>query len=86
PSIYNFLSPLYSTAALPPAGSNTTFFSDPAFDAALAEGNTAEDILIDAMPATPLFFGLNQAVWSDRVSDVKIDNRGNIILEDVVVS
>nr|WP_294636726.1 ABC transporter substrate-binding protein [uncultured Rhodococcus sp.] len=99
PSIYNFLSPLYSTAALPPAGSNTTFFSDPAFDAALAEGNNAEDIeaatedyqraediLIEQMPATPLFYGLNQAVWSDRVSDVKIDNTGNIVVEDVVVN
>lgn len=99
PSIYNFLSPLYSAAATPPAGSNYVFFNDPAFDAALAEGNNAadidaatedyqkaEDILIDQMPATPLFYGLNQAVWSDRVSDVKIDNRGNIVLEDVVVS
>ena len=47
---------------------------------------SAEDILIDQMPATPLFFGLNQAVWSDRVSDVKIDNFNNIVLEDVVVS
>lgn len=99
PSIYNFLAPLYSTAAIPPAGSNYVFFSDPAFDAALAEGNNAEgidaataeyqraeDILIDQMPATPLFYGLNQAVWSDRVSDVKIDNTGNIVVEDVVVN
>ncbi len=99
PSIYNFLSPLYSTAATPPAGSNYVFFNDPEFDAKLAEGNNAEDadaatekyqeaedILFEQMPATPLFFGLNQAVWSDNVSDVKIDNFNNIILEDVVVN
>lgn len=99
PSIYNFLSPTYSSSALPPAGSNVTFYSNPEFDAALAEGNNAEDvdaatedyqraedILIEDMPAAPLFYGLNQAVWSDNVSDVKIDNRGNIVLEDVVVN
>ena len=55
-------------------------------EAATEDYQRAEDILIEQMPATPLFYGLNQAVWSDRVSDVKIDNTGNIVVEDVVVN
>ena len=98
PSIYNFLSPIYSTAALAPAGSNTTFYSDPAFDAALAAGNRertidaantqyqrAEDILLQAFPSAPLFYELNQTVWSKRVSDVEYDITGDIDLPKVVV-
>ncbi len=99
PSLYNFLAPVYSTAALPPAGSNNTFYSNPEFDAALSAGNNAdsleaatveyqkaEDILVRDLPSAPLFYGLNQAVYSDRVSDVKIDAFGDIVVEDVTVN
>ncbi|UGQ57996.1 ABC transporter substrate-binding protein [Rhodococcus pyridinivorans] len=98
PSLYNFLAPVYSTAAMPPAGSNMTFYSNPEFDAALSAGNNAdtlddatveyqraEDILFRDMPATPLFYGLNQAVTSDRVDNVKIDAFGDIVTEEVTV-
>ncbi|WUN54701.1 ABC transporter substrate-binding protein [Rhodococcus sp. NBC_00297] len=99
PSLYNFLSPVYSSAALPPAGSNVSFYSNPEFDAALSQGNNAEsidaatteyqraeDILFRDLPATPLFYGLNQAVWSERVDNVKIDLFGDIEVADVTVS
>lgn len=99
PSLYNFLSPLYSIPATPPAGSNYVFYNNPDFDAALSAGNNAastdeatteyqraEDILIRDMPATPLFYGLNQAVWSERVDNVKIDLFGDIEVADVTVS
>ncbi|MGW5268413.1 peptide ABC transporter substrate-binding protein [Rhodococcus sp. NPDC003994] len=99
PSLYNFLAPTYSTAALPPAGSNKPFYSNPEFDAALSDGNNAdsledattqyqraEDILFRDLPATPLFYGLNQAVWSDRVDNVKIDLFGDIEVADVTVN
>lgn len=99
PSLYNFLAPVYSTAALPPGGSNMSFYSNPEFDAALSAGNNAdsleaatteyqkaEDILFRDLPATPLFYGLNQAVTSDRVSNVKIDAFGDIVVEDVTVN
>lgn len=99
PSIYNFLAPLYSTAALAPVGSNTTFYSNPAFDAALAAGNRsatidaantqyqrAEDILLESLPEAPLFYGLDQTVWTKKVSNVHYDILGDIVLADVIVN
>lgn len=85
PSIYNFLYSLYGTDSLPPRGSNYVFYSNPAFDELLRQGNQeptieaatikyqkAEDLLFKDLPATPLFYGLDQAVHSKRVSNVKI--------------
>jgi oligopeptide transport system substrate-binding protein len=91
PVAENFLGPLYSTAALPPAGSNATFYSNPAFDQALAEANAAdtneaaiegyqaaEDILIADLPAAPLFYRVNQAAHSERVDNVIVDPFGRV--------
>ncbi|MCV2489396.1 ABC transporter substrate-binding protein [Geodermatophilus sp. YIM 151500] len=91
PVAENFLGPLYSTAAIPPAGSNVTFFSNPEFDALLQQGNAAdsneaaieayqaaEDLLIAQMPAAPLFHRTNQLAHSDRVSNVVINAFGRI--------
>lgn len=99
PSMYSFLQPVYGTAALPPNGSNVSFFSDPAFDQAISDGNNApdvdaattdyqraEDVLVDRMPATPLFYGLNQAVWTPRISSVDYTVTGDIDLAAVTVS
>lgn len=98
PSIYNFLAPVYSTAATPPAGTNYTFYSSPEFDKALEDGNNAktaddattdyqkaEDVLFQDLPATPLFYGLNQAVWSERVGEVAITRFNDINPSSVVV-
>ena len=41
PSPQNYLEPLYSTAALPPAGSNSAFYCNPEFDDLVAQGNEA---------------------------------------------
>ena len=80
PSIENFLAPQYATAALAPAGSNTTFYSSPAFDAALAAGTAhppsrppvrptrGRERSGADLPAAPLFSGLDQAVWDTWVS------------------
>ncbi|WP_209307564.1 ABC transporter substrate-binding protein [Geodermatophilus sp. DF01_2] len=91
PVMENFLGPLYSTSALPPGGSNSVFYSNPAFDQALAEGNaadtdeaaieayqTAEDILISDLPAAPLFYGVIQGAHSEDVTNVVIDAFGRI--------
>ena len=91
PSPQNYLEPLYSTSALPPAGDNKTFYTNPAFDALLTEGNAApdneaaitlyqqaEDLLLEEMPIAPMWFGLEQAVFSERVSNVKIDAFGRV--------
>jgi len=98
PSIENFLAPQFATAALAPAGSNTTFYSSPAFDDALNAGDRAptieaaslayekaENVLVQDLPATPLFCGLDQAVWDKRVSGVGYNILGEIELADVVV-
>jgi oligopeptide transport system substrate-binding protein len=91
PVAENFLGPLYSSTALPPGGSNVTFYSNPEFDALLAQGNSAasdeeaiaaynaaEDILIRDMPAAPLFNRLNQGAHSEKVDNVIINAFGRI--------
>ncbi|MGY1845745.1 MULTISPECIES: peptide ABC transporter substrate-binding protein [unclassified Blastococcus] len=96
PSPQNYLEPLYSTAALPPAGSNATFYSNPEFDALIQQGNSAEsneeaieyynqaeDILLQDMPIIPMFFDVEQAAHSENVSDVVIDVFGDIDLTRV---
>ena len=99
PVMENMLGPTYSTAALPPAGSNVTFYSNEEFDAKLKEGNAAdsidaaiqayqeaEDILVADMPATPLFFGLVQYAHSEKVDEVYVNSFGRVEVEDVVVT
>jgi oligopeptide transport system substrate-binding protein len=99
PSPQNYLEPLYSTGALPPNGSNNSFYSNPEFDELIAQGNQAEsndeaieayqqaeDILLEDMPIMPMFFGLVQGVHSEKVSNVKIDAFTRVRLEDVTVN
>lgn len=91
PSPQNFLEPLYSTQAQPPAGANTTFYSNPEFDALVAQGNgaasseeaiafynQAEDVLLEDMPIIPLFFDVTQSVHSGDVDDVVVDLFGRV--------
>ncbi|MGY1638736.1 ABC transporter substrate-binding protein [Geodermatophilus sp. SYSU D00742] len=91
PVAENFLGPLYSSAALPPAGSNYTFYSNPQFDQLLQQGNAAasddeavaayqaaEDVLIADLPSAPLFYRLNQGAHSENVDNVIIDAFGRI--------
>jgi oligopeptide transport system substrate-binding protein len=98
PSPQNYLEPLYSTAALPPNGSNTAFYSNPEFDELVAKGNSAdnnedaisayqeaEDVLLEDMPIMPMFFSTKQFVWSDKLDNVKVNAFENIVLEDVTV-
>ena len=98
PSPQNYLEPLYSTAALPPNGSNASFYSNKAFDDKVAEGNgadsnesaitayqAAEDLLLEDMPIMPMFFGKIQSAYSEKVDDVVVDAFGRIRLENVTV-
>jgi ABC-type transport system substrate-binding protein len=91
PSPHNFLEPLFSTQAQPPAGSNTSFYSNPVFDSLVAKGNSAptgeeaiafynqaEDVLLADMPVIPLFFDVTQSVHSADVTDVVVDVFGRI--------
>jgi oligopeptide transport system substrate-binding protein len=91
PSPQNFLEPLFAEAALAPAGSNDVFYVNPDFDELIAEGNSAdsneeaieayqaaEDILVEDMPAAPLWYGVIQAVHSENVDNVIVDAFGRI--------
>ena len=91
PSPQNYLEPLYSTGALPPGGANLSFYSNPVFDQLVAEGNQApsnadaiakynqaEDVLLEDMPIIPMFFQVEQSVFSEHVSNVKVDIFGRV--------
>ena len=96
PSPQNFLQPLFSTSALPPAGSNTSFYSNPEFDKLVQEGNTAEDnetaiekyqaaddVLLEDMPVMPMFFRATQGARSNNVENVKFDAFQDVVLTEV---
>jgi ABC-type oligopeptide transport system substrate-binding subunit len=99
PSPQNYLEPLFSTAALAPAGSNQTFYSNPKFDELVSQGNQAstneeaiklyqqaDDVLLEDMPAIPMFFQVEQSVFSDKVSNVEVDLFGRVRAEKVTVN
>ena len=97
PSPQNYLEPLYSTAALPPAGSNSAFYATrsstprrpgqlgPSNEEAIEFYNQAEDLLLEDMPVMPMFFGLEQTVWSENVDNVKVDIFGRVDVASVTV-
>jgi ABC-type oligopeptide transport system substrate-binding subunit len=91
PSPQSYLEPLYSTQAQPPAGANMSLYSNPVFDALVAQGNAApteaeaiaaynraEDVLLEDMPVIPLFFGVAQTVHSADVAGVVVDAFGRV--------
>jgi ABC-type oligopeptide transport system substrate-binding subunit len=99
PSPQNYLEPLYSTGALPPNGSNSAFYSNPEFDELVSQGNQAstneeaiefyqqaDDVLLEDMPIAPMYFGVEQIVHSENVSDVAIDVFGQIDVANVTVN
>ena len=99
PSAQNYLEPLHSTSALPPSGSNSAFYSNPAFDTLVDQGNAAateeeaialyqqaDDLLLEDMPIAPMFFDVEQLVHSENVSDVVIDVFGNVEVASASVS
>jgi oligopeptide transport system substrate-binding protein len=88
PSIENFMVPIYAKGAWPP-GSNWGRYENPKFDelnakAAAAtnadEANTlyqqAEALLAEDFPSAPLWYPKTTAVWSDKVTDVKVNAFG----------
>jgi len=99
PSPQNYLEPLYSTSALPPNGSNTAFYSNPEFDDLVSQGNQAasneeaielyqqaDDVLLEDLPIAPMWFGVEQIVHSENVSNVVIDVFGQIDVSAVTVN
>jgi oligopeptide transport system substrate-binding protein len=95
PSIENFLNPLYRTGG----ATNDGEYSNPAVDALLAradaapsieEGNAlyqeAERLIIQDMPAIPVYFQSFQAGWSQRLQNVTVTPFRELDLESVTVS
>ncbi|WKD59531.1 peptide ABC transporter substrate-binding protein [Corynebacterium caspium] len=79
PSLGNFLSPLYSVNG----GSNDGLYNNPAFDALLVKAagaaspqesakiyNEAQEILLQDLPAIPMWYGSVSGGYSKNVSDV----------------
>jgi len=94
PSIEDFLAPLYGTKA----SSNDTDYSNPKFDAKLAEAaaasspdqanklyQEAEAILGSDFPTMPMWSYTAVFAWSDRVSDVKVTPFGTPDLTSIKV-
>jgi oligopeptide transport system substrate-binding protein len=95
PSIENFLNPMYRTGGSTDDGE----YSNPAVDALLAradaapsteEGNAlyqeAERLIIQDMPAIPLYFQSVQAGWSARMSNVTVTQFRELDVFGVTVS
>lgn len=79
PSLANFLGPIYTTGA----GSNDAVYENPEFDAKVSEGlaaesveagnetmNEAQEMLLEDLPALPLWYQVAQGGWSTDVENV----------------
>ncbi|MGH3978140.1 MAG: peptide ABC transporter substrate-binding protein [Pseudonocardiaceae bacterium] len=94
PSVENFLNPLYRTGA----SSNDGDYSSPSVDAKLAEADAAtsedranqlyqeaERMVIQDMPAIPVYFYEDQSGWSERLRNVTATPLGELDLVSVRV-
>ncbi|MGP4049448.1 peptide ABC transporter substrate-binding protein [Streptomyces sp. 2A115] len=90
----NFMRDLYGSKA----DGNTSGFASKKIDDLFKQGDAAKDLdavikayqaaekeLINEMPAIPLWYYKANAGYSTNVSDVKIDNNGDPVLQDVLV-
>ena len=95
PAMSNFLGPIYGTGA----GSNDGQWSNPAFDAKLAEANGADDpeqavdlyleaeaILFEQLPGIPLWYNNATGGWADTVENVEFGWDSDPILYQVTKS
>lgn len=86
PSADSYLTPLFTPAAQPPAGSNYSFYENPQVTQLLTQGDQAEtpeqavefyqqaeDIIIEDLPMAPMFFTEIQTVHSENVDNVTLD-------------
>ncbi|WP_062206956.1 ABC transporter substrate-binding protein [Streptomyces sp. NBRC 109706] len=94
PLIQNFLQPLYYTDA----SSNDGDYSSEEFDALVDEANSAdneddsvslfqdaEQVLVDDLPAIPLWYQNGTAGYSERLSDVRLNPFSVPVFTDITV-
>ena len=92
PALENFLAPIYAKGA----GSNDSHYDNPAFDALLKQGDKAktldesisffqdaERLLVQDMPAIPLWYSNRTGGYSEKVSNVKFDVFGVPIYTEI---
>ena len=85
PSLYNFLGPIYTEGA----GSNDARYDNPEFDELLDKGlaatsveegneimNEAQEMLLEDLPAIPLWYQVAQGGWSTNVDNVEFGWNG----------
>ncbi|MDK1359634.1 ABC transporter substrate-binding protein [Arthrobacter sp. zg-Y1219] len=85
PSLYNFLGPIYREGA----GSNDARYDNPEFEALLNTGlaatsveegnkimNQAQEMLLEDLPAIPLWYQVAQGGWSNNVTNVEFGWNG----------
>ncbi len=95
PSIENFLNPLYRTDA----SSNDGQYANPQVDALLAQADAApsteealslyqeaERLVLQDMPAIPIFYSTVQAGWSERLQNVTTTQFRELDLASVTVT
>jgi oligopeptide transport system substrate-binding protein len=89
PSIENYMTPIYAKGAFAPNGSNYAKYDNPEFEKLLTQAaaaksleeanglyQQAEALLAEDFPTAPLWYNKTTAVWSDRVTDVKVNAFG----------
>jgi oligopeptide transport system substrate-binding protein len=99
PAAESYLTPLFAAASQPPAGSNLSFYSNPAVEELIAQGDQAaseeeaieayqqaEDLLVQDMPMAPMFFTEIQTVHTDNVDNVRIDLFQHPVWSEVTVN
>ncbi|MGP5394996.1 peptide ABC transporter substrate-binding protein [Arthrobacter rhombi] len=85
PSLANFLGPIHTTGA----GSNDAVYENKKFDDAISKGlsadnvedgskamNEAQEMLLEDLPAIPLWYQVAQGGWSDNVDNVEFGWNG----------
>jgi len=95
PSPQYAMEPIYTTGV----ASNYAQYSNEDFDSLIREANgeldfdaattlyqEAEDILLEDMPIIPLWYGLTHTVHTDNVSDIEVDPRTFVRVEQIQVN
>jgi ABC-type transport system substrate-binding protein len=99
PHPQNYWQGVLDSRAIPPGGSNTSFYNNPEFDAKLDEANAVLDfeaslpvyheagvIACNDTPLIPVYFGLNQFAWNDTVDGVVMDAFARLVPTSLVAT
>jgi ABC-type transport system substrate-binding protein len=99
PHPQNYLQLLLDSRFAPPVGSNSSFYSNPEYDAKIDEANAEADInnaiplyqeaaaiACADTPVIPVYYSTNLFAWNDTVDGVWVDAFGNLVYTDLVAT